>query len=59
MPLPAMLQRIWELQDNVTPYDAAYIALAEPSEARQGSFCTSASSSRELMVWSGAWKKLG
>ena len=24
-----MLPRIWELRDNVTPYDASYIALAE------------------------------
>lgn len=23
------LSRIWELRDNVTPYDAAYVALAE------------------------------
>lgn len=29
VPLPPLLQRIWELQDNVTPYDAAYVALAE------------------------------
>lgn len=29
MPLAPLLQRIWELQDNVTPYDAAYVALAE------------------------------
>jgi predicted nucleic acid-binding protein len=25
----SLLSRIWELRDNVTPYDAAYIALAE------------------------------
>ncbi|MCP9488547.1 MAG: type II toxin-antitoxin system VapC family toxin [Solirubrobacteraceae bacterium MAG38_C4-C5] len=25
----ALLPRIWELRDNVTPYDAAYVALAE------------------------------
>jgi predicted nucleic acid-binding protein len=24
-----LLNRIWELRDNVTPYDAAYVALAE------------------------------
>ncbi len=24
-----LLDRIWELRDNVTPYDAAYVALAE------------------------------
>jgi predicted nucleic acid-binding protein len=25
----SLLARIWELRDNVTPYDAAYVALAE------------------------------
>lgn len=29
MPLAPMLQRIWELRDNLTAYDAAYVALAE------------------------------
>ncbi|OLT43211.1 hypothetical protein BJF85_02930 [Saccharomonospora sp. CUA-673] len=29
MPLAPLLPRIWELQHNVTPYDAAYVALAE------------------------------
>lgn len=29
MPLAPLLQRIWELQDNITPYHAAYVALAE------------------------------
>ncbi len=29
MPLAPMLQRMWELRDNVTTYDAAYVALAE------------------------------
>lgn len=29
MPLAPLLQRIWELHDNITPYDAAYVALAE------------------------------
>ena len=24
-----LLDRIWELRENVTPYDAAYVALAE------------------------------
>jgi predicted nucleic acid-binding protein len=24
-----LLARIWELQENLTPYDAAYVALAE------------------------------
>jgi len=28
-----MLPRIWELRDNVSAYDAAYIALAEMLEA--------------------------
>ena len=26
---PPLLPRCWELRDNVTPYDAAYVALAE------------------------------
>lgn len=29
MPLPLLLGRMWELRNNVTAYDAAYIALAE------------------------------
>ncbi|MDQ3592779.1 MAG: type II toxin-antitoxin system VapC family toxin [Actinomycetota bacterium] len=29
MPLAPLLQRMWELRDNVTAYDAAYVALAE------------------------------
>lgn len=29
MPIAPLLDRIWELRDNVTPYDAAYVALAE------------------------------
>jgi predicted nucleic acid-binding protein len=29
MPLAPLLDRMWELRDNVTPYDAAYVALAE------------------------------
>lgn len=28
-PHPVLLQRCWELRDNVTTYDAAYVALAE------------------------------
>lgn len=28
-PHVALLPRIWELQHNLTPYDAAYVALAE------------------------------
>ncbi len=27
--LSPMLDRIWELRDNLSPYDAAYVALAE------------------------------
>jgi len=26
---PPLLWRCWELRDNLTPYDAAYVALAE------------------------------
>ena len=29
MPLAPLLQRMWALRDNVTAYDAAYVALAE------------------------------
>lgn len=29
MPLAGLLSRMWELRENVTPYDAAYVALAE------------------------------
>ncbi len=29
MPIAPLLDRIWQLRDNVTPYDAAYVALAE------------------------------
>ncbi len=32
-PHTALLPRIWELKDNVTAYDAAYLALAETLEA--------------------------
>jgi len=28
-----LLTRCWELRDNITPYDAAYVALAEALEA--------------------------
>lgn len=34
MPHQPLLQRIWELRHNLTPYDAAYVALAESLEAR-------------------------
>ena len=27
--MSALLSRMWDLRDNVTPYDAAYVALAE------------------------------
>jgi len=33
VPHADMLPRIWELRDNVTPYDAAYVALAEALNA--------------------------
>lgn len=29
MPLAPMLQRVWELRDNLTAHDAAYVTLAE------------------------------
>lgn len=32
VPLAPLLQRIWELRDNLTAYDAAYISLAEALE---------------------------
>jgi predicted nucleic acid-binding protein len=28
-PTGPLLRRVWELRDNVTPYDACYVALAE------------------------------
>lgn len=31
VPITPLLPRIWELRDNVSPYDAAYVALAETS----------------------------
>ena len=33
LPLAPMLQRMWELRDNVTAYDAAYVTLAERLDA--------------------------
>lgn len=33
MALAPLMQRMWELRDNVTPYDAAYVALAERLDA--------------------------
>lgn len=32
-PHQPLMGRIWELRDNLTPYDAAYVALAEALEA--------------------------
>jgi predicted nucleic acid-binding protein len=32
-PQTTLLPRIWELKDNITAYDAAYVALAETLEA--------------------------
>jgi predicted nucleic acid-binding protein len=29
MPLAPLLERMWALRSNITPYDAAYVALAE------------------------------
>jgi predicted nucleic acid-binding protein len=29
VPLAPLVDRMWELRDNITPYDAAYVALAE------------------------------
>ncbi|MFN2471279.1 MAG: type II toxin-antitoxin system VapC family toxin, partial [Gaiellaceae bacterium] len=31
-PHQPLMNRIWELRDNLTPYDAAYVALAEALE---------------------------
>lgn len=33
LPLAPLLERMRELRDNVTPYDAAYIAIAERLDA--------------------------
>jgi predicted nucleic acid-binding protein len=33
MPLAPLLSRMWDLRDNITPYDAAYVALAEQLRA--------------------------
>ena len=33
MPIAPLLQRIWELRDNLTAQDAAYVALAEGLDA--------------------------
>jgi predicted nucleic acid-binding protein len=32
-PAPSFLERVWELRDNATPYDAVYVALAEVLDA--------------------------
>lgn len=34
VPLAPLLDRMWELRDNITPYDAAYVALAERLDGR-------------------------
>jgi predicted nucleic acid-binding protein len=34
VPLAPLLGRMWELRDNVTPYDAAYVAVAERLNAQ-------------------------
>jgi len=33
MPHRPLMGRVWELRDNLTPYDAAYVALAEALHA--------------------------
>lgn len=33
LPHAALIDRIWQLRDNVTPYDAAYVATAELTNA--------------------------
>jgi predicted nucleic acid-binding protein len=33
MPIAPLLDRMWQLRDNITPYDAAYVALAEHLDA--------------------------
>jgi predicted nucleic acid-binding protein len=33
MPLAPLLDRMWDLRDNITPYDAAYVALSEQLNA--------------------------
>ncbi|MHB1533624.1 MAG: type II toxin-antitoxin system VapC family toxin [Acidimicrobiales bacterium] len=33
LPLSPLLERMWELRDHVTPYDAAYVAVAERLDA--------------------------
>jgi predicted nucleic acid-binding protein len=33
MPHQPLIERIWELRHNITPYDAAYVALAEALDA--------------------------
>lgn len=33
MPHRPLMSRVWELRDNLTPYDAAYVALAEALDA--------------------------
>jgi predicted nucleic acid-binding protein len=33
IPHQPLMRRVWELRDNLTPYDAAYVALAEALNA--------------------------
>jgi predicted nucleic acid-binding protein len=33
MPLGPLLERVWQLRDNMSVYDAAYVALAEQTDA--------------------------
>ena len=33
LPIAPLMQRMWELRDNLTAYDAAYVALAERLDA--------------------------
>lgn len=33
MPIAPLLERMWQLRNNITPYDGAYVALAERLDA--------------------------
>jgi predicted nucleic acid-binding protein len=33
MPIAPLLDRMWQLRNNITPYDGAYVALAERLDA--------------------------
>lgn len=43
-----MLVRIWELHNNLTPYDAAYVALTERLQAEYGGQCVLATADARL-----------